>query len=76
MKFNLGEYHHLALQARKIQGRISCLQCLQTNQLSSQKIREICNDAYNEIDNFLILLEQLEKGRENESKKSLTKNNG
>lgn len=60
MIFNDMEYHRLAGQAKHIQGKVSVLQSLKSNKLSSQKIREICEDIYLNVDKFLIVLEQIE----------------
>lgn len=76
MVFENYEYHRLTGQAKHIQGKVSVLLSLKSTKLSSQKIREICDNIYSTVDEFLIVLEQIENnhGGKNESKRCIDKN--
>lgn len=60
MIFEDFEYHRLAGQAKHIQGKVSVLQSLKSTKLTSHKIREICNDLYLRVGEFLVVLEKIE----------------
>lgn len=63
------EYLQLSREAGHIGGYVSCLRSLQSTRLPVERIREICNDIYNNVDSFLLTVEKLEnKAKRRETK--------
>ena len=70
MNLNQNEYIQLAEEARRIGGYVSALRSLGSTKLSVERIREISNDVYTSVDNFLLLVEKLENKAKRREKKS------
>lgn len=70
MNFNSYEYHRLSGQAKHIQGKVSVLMSLESTKLTSQKIRRICDDIYLRVDEFLIVLQEVEKNHDGGKRKN------
>ena len=62
------EYLQLAEEARHIGGYVAVLRSLASSRLPTERIRELCNDAYNSLDAFLAQVERLEKRAEKRAK--------
>ncbi len=62
------EYLQLAEEARHLGGYVAVLRSLATSRLPTGRIREVCNDAYNSLDEFLQLVEKMEKRAEKRNK--------
>ena len=66
----LHEYRNLAEQAKKIGGYICSLRALASSQLTTDRIREICNDIYLQTDEFLAKVEKLEQKQKRKEMKN------
>ena len=62
------EYLQLAEEARHLGGYVAVLRSLASSRLPTERIRELCNDAYNSLDAFLTQVEKLEKRAEKREK--------
>ena len=72
MKLKPSEYLQLSRQSCHIGGYVSRLRSLQTTQLPVESIREVCNDIYTGVDEFLLLVEKLENRAKRRELKSET----
>lgn len=61
MNLKTSEYLQLSEEARHIGGYVAVLRSLASSRLPTERIRELCNDAYNSLDAFLAQVERLEK---------------